>query len=89
MRWFAIRAQQIRDGGRLTGWCGSASDIDDCRLAADNLTDRDVLLRRFFESEAILMWVGDVATRQIEPFDSESRGAWALPQEGPAIRWDA
>ncbi|WP_162937649.1 PAS domain S-box protein [Indioceanicola profundi] len=38
-RWFVIRAQPLRDEtGRVTGWLGNNSDIDDRKAAEDALT---------------------------------------------------
>ena len=37
-RWFVARAVPVRNGdGRISGWIGSATDIDDQRRASDNL----------------------------------------------------
>ena len=88
-RWFGIRAQQIVDeGGEVSGWYGSASDIHDWRMAADNLKEREELLHRFYESDATLMWVGVVATREIEALNPGCRKAWALPEDGSPTTWE-
>lgn len=87
-RWFIIRAQQIRDGEQFLGWCGSALDIDDWRLAADDMQDRDRILRRFYESENTLMWVGVVGTREIEPLNPDLRPAWGMSADGRPVVWE-
>jgi len=88
-RWFIVRCRQMRnDAGEAVGWCGSASDIDDWRGAADGLTERDELMKHFYEGEATLMWVGAVATREVEALNPASRSVWALPEDGRPIVWE-
>jgi len=88
-RWFMVRCRQVRnEAGVVTGWCGSASDIDDWRGAADGLKERDELLKHFHEGEATLMWVGTVATREVEALNAGSRSVWALPEDGRPIVWE-
>lgn len=88
-RWFMIRAQQVLGAnGEVTAWCGSASDVDDWRRAANDLHEREDLMHRFYESEATLMWAGTVATREIEAFNPECRKSWALPEDGRPIVWE-
>ena len=88
-RWFIVRCRQMRnDAGEAIGWCGSASDIDDWRGAADGLQERDELMKHFYEGEATLMWVGTVATRQVEALNPRSRSVWALPEDGSPIVWE-
>lgn len=88
LRWFMIRAQRAIDADGVTSWSGTASDIDDWRASADSTSETEDLQRRFYESDATLMWVGDVATRQIEAFDPGSRRSWALPEDGTPIQWE-
>lgn len=87
-RWFAVRSQQVLQGdGSVAGWCGSATDIDDWRAAMDGLGDRDEMFREFSSSDATLMWVADVQTRQVEALNPETRAAWALPIDGQPVPW--
>ncbi len=89
-RWFMVRSQAIFDDlGEVSGRCGSATDIDDWRRAADGLNASSDLLRRFHGSEATLMWVGSVATREIEALNPDKRKAWRLPEDGRPIGWES
>ncbi|RYG85644.1 MAG: PAS domain S-box protein, partial [Alphaproteobacteria bacterium] len=87
-RWFMVRSQQVLSGdGGVIGWCGSATDIDEWRMAMDSLGDREELLRQFYGAEATLMWVADVQTRQVEALNPEARASWMLPIDGRSISW--
>lgn len=88
-RWFIVRCQQIHAStGDLIGWCGSATDIDDWRVAADGLGERDELLRDFYGAEGSLLWVADVDTRTVTPINPDSRLAWAISAEGTTTAWE-
>ena len=88
-RWFMIRSQQIvDDAGSIVGWYGSASDIHEWRAAADGLNERQELVHRFYESDATLMWVGVVATREIEVLNPGIRKTWGLPNDDSRMTWD-
>ncbi|WP_395945394.1 PAS domain-containing protein [Brevundimonas sp.] len=88
-RWFLIRAQQIWEGdGRFIGWCGSAVDIEDWRVAAEGVTDRDELVREFSGAETTMMWTADVASRRVQGLNPHFRSAWALPASGESVSWD-
>lgn len=88
-RWFIVRSQQVLSGdGDIAGWCGSAHDIDYWRAAMnDGLGARQDLMREFSASDATLMWVADVKTREVEALNPEARAAWALPVDGKSIPW--
>ncbi|MFJ6023519.1 PAS domain-containing protein [Brevundimonas sp. NPDC092305] len=89
-RWFMVRCEQtFNTEGDVTGWCGSATDIDDWRVAADGLSQREELLRDFYGADATLLWVADTATRQVTPINPETRTCWALPADGESISWEA
>ncbi|MFC5342834.1 PAS domain-containing protein [Brevundimonas staleyi] len=88
-RWFIVRAQQIPDNeGNVTGWVGSASDIHDWRSGADKADETEGLVRRYHESEATLMWVGTVVSREIESLNPDTCATWALPDDGSPIVWE-
>jgi len=87
-RWFMVRSQQVLHAdGSLAGWCGSATDIDEWRAAIDGLGDRGDLFRDFSSSDATLMWVADVKTREVEALNPQTRAAWALPIDGTPVPW--
>ncbi|NBW08123.1 MAG: PAS domain S-box protein [Caulobacteraceae bacterium] len=89
-RWFMVRSQEIfNDAGEVSGLCVSATDIDDWRRAAEGLNASSDLLRRFHGCEATLMWVGSVATREIEALNPDKRQAWRLPEDGRPIAWES
>lgn len=82
-RWFFIRAQQVCTGdGRLVGWCGSAVDIHDWRLAATVARDGQDLLKAVAEASASLLWTIDLGSGTITGLNPEFRSAWALPPSG-------
>ena len=88
-RWFMVRCQQVLDGnGEITGWCGSATDIDDWRMAADGLSEGGDLLRDFYGAEASLLWIAETSTRQVTPVNAQSGAAWSLPEDGAPLSWD-
>ncbi|MFC7378299.1 PAS domain-containing protein [Brevundimonas sp. GCM10030266] len=85
-RWFMVRCQQMFDSkGDLAGWCGSAIDIDEWRLATDGLSDQNELLRDLNGADATLLWVADVESRQVTPVNAQSNPAWALPADGASF----
>ncbi|GAA0627681.1 hypothetical protein GCM10009422_25880 [Brevundimonas kwangchunensis] len=88
-RWFIVRSQQVLNSdGASVGWCGSAIDIDDWKTALhDRLGDRTDLMRQFSASDATLMWVADVRSREVEALNPEARAAWALPVDGKPVPW--
>jgi PAS domain S-box-containing protein len=89
VHWFMVSATPILDdAGLITGWFGSAADIDEWRRAADELTDRDELLHRFSESEEALMWVGEASTRKIQALNRDCAEAWSLPPNPGGVNWE-
>ena len=88
-RWFMVRCQQMLDGeGQITGWCGSAIDIDEWRTAAAAVSDSAGALHDFLGAGATLLWVADVQTRWVTPVNNQSGSAWALSPDGEPMRWD-
>ncbi|MDG2527225.1 PAS domain-containing protein [Caulobacter endophyticus] len=89
-RWHAVRAQQVFDeAGRLSGWCGSAVDIDDWRTAAAEIGERDARFHEISSASNGLIWSADVTSRRIEGLNPRFRAAWALPSDGAPIRWES
>ncbi|RYG07184.1 MAG: PAS domain S-box protein, partial [Caulobacteraceae bacterium] len=87
-RWFTVRAQQIVDAsGRVTGWIGSAIDIDDWRAAFDKAQTRDELFRAYSSSDATLKWVADVEARTAEALNDPG-GIWPRPAGSGPLSWD-
>lgn len=88
VHWFVVTATPVRDdAGLITGWVGSAVDIDEWRRAADSMTDREDMLHRFYESEETLMWVGQADSREIQALNPDSSDAWGLPSQA-GVRWE-
>ena len=88
-RWFMVRCQQVLDGrGEVTGWCGSAIDIDEWRMAAAALSDGAGALHDFYGAGATLLWVADVETRWVTPVNTQSGPSWALSPDGEPRRWE-
>ena len=89
VHWFRVAATPILDDtGQVMGWFGSAVDIDEWRRAADEMTDREEMLHRFYESEETLMWVGEAETREIVALNPDCADAWSLPAGQGSITWD-
>ncbi|MDQ8027411.1 MAG: PAS domain-containing protein [Brevundimonas sp.] len=88
-RWFMVRCQQMFDSkGEIAGWCGSAIDIDEWRLATDGLSDQSDLLRDLNGAEATLLWVADVESHRVTLVNAQSNPLWGLPTDGEALSWD-
>ena len=88
-RWFMVRCQQVLDGqGEITGWCGSAIDIDEWRIAAAALSDSGAVLHDFYSADTALLWVADVQSRWVTPVNTQSGPAWGLSPDGEPMRWD-
>lgn len=88
VHWFMVSATPIRDGeGLITGWFGSAVDIDEWRRAADRMTDREEMLHRFYESDETLMWVGLADSREIQALNPDCSASWGLPSRA-GVAWE-
>ncbi len=59
-RWHAVNVYPSKDGsGKVTGWFGSATDIDDSRHVADTLRASEERFRNLADSSPVLIWIAD------------------------------
>ncbi len=56
-RWHLFRAEPVRDEGRLTGWFGTCTDIDDRRRDQEALRTQEVRFRTLSEAMPQIVWV--------------------------------
>ncbi|UYY57517.1 PAS domain-containing protein [Sphingomonas sp. S2-65] len=55
-RWFLIRAEAMRDGGRIVNWFVAGTDIDDQRTALEALQQSELRFRTLVEGMPQLVW---------------------------------
>lgn len=59
-RWHAVNVYPSKDeSGKVTGWFGSATDIDDSRHAADTLRASEERFRNLADTSPVLIWISD------------------------------
>jgi PAS domain S-box-containing protein len=56
-RWFLFRTQPLRDqAGKIVGWCGAATDIDDRKRTEAALRESEQCFRHYVETATDWLW---------------------------------
>jgi PAS domain-containing protein len=55
-RWFLVRAEPLRDGGRILHWFAAGTDIHDQRMAIEALQQSELRFRTLVEGMPQLAW---------------------------------
>jgi two-component system CheB/CheR fusion protein len=55
-RWFLVRAEPLRDGGRILHWFAAGTDIHDQRMAMESLRQSELRFRTLVEGMPQLVW---------------------------------
>ena len=58
-RWHLGRALPVREGGEITHWCGTSTDIHDLKSAHDMLGERERLFRTLADTAPVMIWRTD------------------------------
>ena len=81
-RWFIGRNVPMRDAeGRVTGWFGTATDIQELKEASAALGESEARFRQFAENSTDVLWIAAADGSRLEYLSPAFDGIWGEPRE--------